>query len=73
MQEIRCAIGLGIALILLGLANIFLKDLAWDLTEWSNRAGGRVSKRTKEWEIMTTLIGIAVILAGIIIIIAAIS
>ena len=73
MLELLCAIGLGIVIILISLANIFLKDLAWDLTEWSNRAGGRVSERTREWEIMTTIVGVLGILGGIVLIIWAAS
>jgi hypothetical protein len=69
MPEVFCGVIFGIVMILISLANIFLKDWTWNLTEWSNRVGGRVSQRTREWEIMTTIVGTIGVVTGIALII----
>ena len=49
-----------------GLVAVFAKDLAWELTEWRNSAAGVQSERTRTWEVMTTIIGIAQIIFGVV-------
>lgn len=60
------------ALLLLGFGGVcvFFKDVAWSWTEKSNRQRGIIeSRRTREWESVTTWYGWFFILSGIVILV----
>lgn len=59
----------GILLVLLGLANIFYKDLAWKVTTFRYRIQGKKSKRTEAWETGTTVGGIFLVIVGVLLLI----
>lgn len=54
-----------------GAVAIFDKDLAWRVTRWQNALRGLESKRTREWETMTTVSGVTSILLGLFLIVLA--
>jgi len=56
---------LSLVLIALGLLSIFARDFMWEITEWSNSNRGVVSERTDNWETMTTISGVGVLILGI--------
>jgi hypothetical protein len=64
---------IGLVLIVLGAISIFAKDLAWEMTEWSNRNRGVQSERTPEWETSSTIGGVIAIVAGVFCLFAAVA
>jgi uncharacterized membrane protein len=56
----------GLLLVIYGVVSIFAKDLAWEITEWSNRNRGVQSERTPQWETSSTIGGVISIGAGVI-------
>lgn len=48
-----------------GLLCIFVKDLVWEWTAWSNRTKGIASERTDDWDTMTTIGGVVSIVLGL--------
>ena len=54
---------LGILLVIIGIINIFGKDIAWELTSFQNRLEGERSERSGTWEVGSTIGGL--IFAGV--------
>ena len=52
------ALCLSMFVIIMSIIQIFFKDIAWDMQDWGNKASGRESERTAEWEMMSTITGI---------------
>ena len=50
--------------IVLGLLNLFAKNLMWSLTEWGNELRGVQSERTDWWDTRMTIQGIVALLLG---------
>ena len=50
--------------IVLGLLNLFARNLMWSLTEWGNELRGVQSERTDWWDTRMTIQGIVALLLG---------
>ena len=50
--------------IVLGLLNLFAKNLMWSLTEWGNELRGVQSERTDWWDTRMSIQGIVALLLG---------
>jgi hypothetical protein len=57
---------IGIFLLVLGLLNIFAKDIMWGITEWGNQTRGIESDRTETWDTMSTIQGVVAIIISLI-------
>ncbi len=55
----------GLLFVIVGLVNIFAKDVAWQFTSFNNRLEGERSQRTGTWEIGSTIGGIVLVGAGL--------
>lgn len=55
-----------ILLLILGALSLFAKDIMWGITQWGNSLKGLESKRTPNWDTMTTIGGVAAIILGLI-------
>jgi hypothetical protein len=64
---------LGIGFIIWGLISLFSKDTAWSFTERSNRMKGVASERSDDWERVSNINGVILIVVGIILVIASMS
>ncbi len=51
-------------LVLLGIVSVFGKDMMWEFTVWQNQMKGIASERTENWEIMTTVSGVILLIVG---------
>jgi hypothetical protein len=55
----------GITLIAFGLAQIFSKEMIWQVTEWANQKQGRKSIRPPFWDRATTVMGTISVFMGV--------
>ena len=72
-MQLAVTLLISITVLITGIVSVFFKDLAWEFTERSNSARGVDSKRTEAWETGSTIGGIITIIAGIVLIFAALS
>jgi hypothetical protein len=57
---------LAVALFIIGLLNLFYKDLVWQLTSIGGSLEGLPTERTPSWDLWMTLTGAAAIVLGLV-------
>jgi hypothetical protein len=56
---------LAVALLIVGLLNLFVKDLIWQLTSSGSVIEGLPSERTASWDLWMNIAGAAAIVLGL--------
>lgn len=56
---------LAVALLVVGLLNLFYKDLVWQLTSSGSVIDGLPAERTETWDLWMNIAGVAAILLGL--------
>ncbi len=55
---------LAVLLFVVGLLNLFYKDLVWQLTASGTVIDGLPSERNEQWELWMNLVGVAALILG---------
>jgi hypothetical protein len=56
---------LAVALIIVGLLNLFVKDLVWQLTSSGSVIEGLPAERTERWDLWMNIAGAAALVLGL--------